>query len=331
MKSVAATLAGLVTCALTIAGAVALERWTGYAVHSFTVWFVFPLGALITGALAASGFRLGAKRLGYHPPASYRWLVVLLVGATLPAIAAVDYCTIRIGALPLRDVLSFGDYLKTVILHGQHTLLTSHGQTAAGLSFGAWGYVSAGVQLLGFIAAPLLFGELPEPPPATLDVELTAIIGRGEILSSWQKRRPTAQLRQLENGLALLPLTPELRAEMSVAGDDPLQVVEATMAAMNGQVPPQLAREMAALSFAHLMVYVEAHVGQPPRALVWRDGKLSSIDDPTKLLAKMGVHLDRHRSNQAWITDGRAVTAPADAALEAKLWALIDKAHPRAE
>ncbi len=79
-------LGGIVTCALAVGGALLIERWTGYAIYSFTLWFIFPLGALFTGALAASGFRFGAERSAFYPGRGMRLVVVTLCGATLVAI-----------------------------------------------------------------------------------------------------------------------------------------------------------------------------------------------------------------------------------------------------
>jgi len=157
-------LIGAFTSAATVVVALVLERVTGYSLHSFTVWFIVPLGALITGALAVSGFRFGAQWLSLYPG---RWFLVvplLAAAATWFGIYLGAYLTFTFeDGTALRDVVSFTTYVKVMITQSQHSFVTAHG-SASGISYGTWGYVHAAIQVLGVLGGAALFADLPERP-----------------------------------------------------------------------------------------------------------------------------------------------------------------------
>src|SRR4051812_24794644 len=57
---------GILTSILTALILALIERW-GLAVYSFTVWFVIPVGAMLAGLAAASGYYVGARYFHHRP------------------------------------------------------------------------------------------------------------------------------------------------------------------------------------------------------------------------------------------------------------------------
>ena len=53
-------LCGFVTCALTALILWRIEGHTGFALYTWMVWFVFPVGAIAAGFAGASGYYAGS-------------------------------------------------------------------------------------------------------------------------------------------------------------------------------------------------------------------------------------------------------------------------------
>jgi hypothetical protein len=157
-------LVGVVMCAITAIVVLLLHRWTGIAVYSFSVWVVVPLGALLTGAVATSGFRLGAQWLHFYPRRSLRLLIVICAAATWIGIYFAEYATLHLeDGTPVSDIVSFTTYLKVLFTKAEHDLISRSG-TAHGIQFGTLGYVVAATQFLGFLLGGFLLGDPPDAP-----------------------------------------------------------------------------------------------------------------------------------------------------------------------
>jgi hypothetical protein len=162
------TVMGVLTCAVTAIVVLLLQRWTGFAVWSFSVWFVVPIGALFTGAFAASGFALGARWLHCYPKKPFRILIVVCVAATWIGIYLAEYLTLSLDdGTRVSDLISFTTYLKLLFTKADHDFISRHG-SAHGIQFGTLGYVVAATQFLGFLLGGFVLGDPPAAPDEAL-------------------------------------------------------------------------------------------------------------------------------------------------------------------
>jgi hypothetical protein len=84
-----------IICAITLIGAVLLHIAilvaTGFDPFNFTMLFLVPVGTLATGALALSGFYLGAKRYAFRPGLSDLVFLSVVSVSLILLIGLADY------------------------------------------------------------------------------------------------------------------------------------------------------------------------------------------------------------------------------------------------
>lgn len=140
---------GLITFALTVAAVTVLDRLTGFNLFSLSVWVVVPVGAIVTGMAAASGYYFGS--LFFHTRPTWFLLVQVLVVAALAmgAIYYFEYATIVLdNGVRVADYVGFQRYME-VRLTSSH-LRIGRGQTDTG-AVGDFGYVLAAIRFVGFV------------------------------------------------------------------------------------------------------------------------------------------------------------------------------------
>jgi len=155
VRSVSVLVAGLLTCALTIALAFALERWLGFAAHTFMLWFIIPVGGLMTSALAISGVAIAAPRLHVRVGNRVRMLGVVLGLLTFLGVFLLEYVTSSDQGIRLRDVVAFPNFLRWRLLEGTSELITRTGARATIDNGGTFGMVRLVLQVLSFALGPL--------------------------------------------------------------------------------------------------------------------------------------------------------------------------------
>lgn len=140
---------GLVTAMLAVALEIGFSRLTGYSLTGFSLVFI-PIGAVICGGLATSGFYFGSIYL--HRPANGLLLLQMIVVsiATLLCIYWVGYASLRFpDGKMASDVLPFSEYVKVVIT-------TSHYHLSRALmdvgEVGRMGYVLVALKFFGLAA-----------------------------------------------------------------------------------------------------------------------------------------------------------------------------------
>jgi hypothetical protein len=141
------TLAGMATTLLTAAGLVYLELRHDVAIYSFVYGFVIPIGAFLSGLVAASGYLAGARVLNYRPGRWQMASILLLSGGTFFLIYWLEYWLANVDGKPLRDLVTFGAYLIYMLTHT--TLDMSHG-TDKPVELGLAGYGFAALLIAGF-------------------------------------------------------------------------------------------------------------------------------------------------------------------------------------
>jgi hypothetical protein len=140
-----------------------IQVYSGYAIYSFTIWFVIPVGALLAGFGAASGYYAGAKLFQHKPTGG---VLLNMVGASIIAFIIVHYIPyyfLEVNGIRVKEAISFWQYLNFIIRHASLSLLRTSASTGELGSF--WGYIYAGLKLVGFSLGGLaVFGWLAESP-----------------------------------------------------------------------------------------------------------------------------------------------------------------------
>ncbi|MEO8152317.1 MAG: hypothetical protein ABI605_04540 [Rhizobacter sp.] len=146
---------GTATSLLTAIVVVATAKWTGFNLFSLTVWVVIPIGAVIAGLAAASGYYFGA--LHFHRRATRALLIQMTMIAALTQVLIYGwgYATAKLDdgqALP--SAMSFFQYLHTSLADA-HLKLQLKGHEADIGRAGSLGYWAALIQFLGFLGGGL--------------------------------------------------------------------------------------------------------------------------------------------------------------------------------
>ena len=127
---------------------------TGFNLFTFSIWFVLPVGAVLIGALAASGYYFGAVFFNIRPTV---FLLIQIVIVTL-------LCNILIFYLEYQSYINlpntnynllFSKYLDIRITHARYFI----GRISLGFStgkVGTIGYLISFLHFLGFILGGLI-------------------------------------------------------------------------------------------------------------------------------------------------------------------------------
>ena len=125
------------------------------AIHYFTLWGVFPLGAILSGFVAASGYRFGARILRQPPGRLLLAAVMATSAGTVFLTCYIPYALIVGNSLS--NAVGFGTFLNLAI-HAQSVNFMGLGATGP---LGRLGYVFFSLQVLGFaLGGGLLYGTL---------------------------------------------------------------------------------------------------------------------------------------------------------------------------
>lgn len=152
--------AGLATTLLTAYCHALLNTLIGFSPYNITLAMIVPIGALVCGFLAMSGFYFAAKRNeGLARP-----LPVLLAAMVAAAVLGqflmygFEYHGAFIPGMSLADALGFGDYLAIVL---NNATIEMRGQTFENES-GAHVALMASAQAVVFVMASVIaYKQLP--------------------------------------------------------------------------------------------------------------------------------------------------------------------------
>lgn len=146
-------LCGLATSILVAIADVVVARITGLDVFTISVLFAIPIGAVLTGFAAASGYYFGS--LYFHKRAGKLLLVqmVVIAGFTQLLIYWLGYTTMVLDdGRKVADLIPFAKYLDLSLTSAHYRI--GRAQTDTG-EVGSFGYWLAAFQFVGF-----LFGGL---------------------------------------------------------------------------------------------------------------------------------------------------------------------------
>jgi hypothetical protein len=139
-------------------------KW-GFAIYAWMFWFVIPVGAGFCGAIAASGYWIGA-RLFNHRPSPLLLLNILLVSlSTYFAIHQFHYSNDVVSGVPISGVMSFSEYLVKVTENMTYSTYHRGREVGSGLELGKLGWGVAVLQIIGFsIGGFVVYSCLLEVP-----------------------------------------------------------------------------------------------------------------------------------------------------------------------
>ena len=147
LRGVMVTRCGISTTLLTAAGVVYLELRFDCAIYGFVFGFVIPLGAMLSGFVAASGTYLGSRMVSYRPGWGMFATMVGVSGGNFFLVYWLKYSLLRVAGEPVRNWMTYGAYLRIVLAHTPFKMGHTAGDAAA---LGAGGYGYAALLILGF-------------------------------------------------------------------------------------------------------------------------------------------------------------------------------------
>lgn len=156
-------LAGIATSAATAIAVTIISAATDYDLLSLMA-NVFPVGAMVCGAVAASGYYFGAKWLQSPPTKGLALQMMMVAACTQLLIYVLEYQVAEADGVRAANVLSFGEYLDLTLTRG-HVLLSDRGREVDMGAAGSDGYFYAGLELIGLIVGGcwVFFALLRQP------------------------------------------------------------------------------------------------------------------------------------------------------------------------
>ena len=140
---------GAGTSVLTAGALVAVEHATGWELHTWMFLLVVPVGAVVVGMIAASGYYVGAKWRDRRPgPAVLAGMVSVAAGTWLLTYV-LRYETLVVNGTPVCNLVGFGTFLDLAI-RAETLTVRFQGMSGDTGPVGGWGYFFAGLQVLGF-------------------------------------------------------------------------------------------------------------------------------------------------------------------------------------
>jgi hypothetical protein len=153
---------GLATTIAVGAALGAVELYTGFALYSFVFFFVIPVGAILAGFAAASGYYFGLTLLNDKPVGNVVVNMVLAAVSAYLAAHYVPYFVLEIDGILVREFISFPEYLDISIRSASMSFgVRGHAIGETGEMRPLWGYLYAALQVGGFAAGGFaVFGFL---------------------------------------------------------------------------------------------------------------------------------------------------------------------------
>lgn len=162
-KSLGVAFVGLVSSVLTALAEVAASKLIGINLFTLSAWVVVPVGAVMTGIAAASGYYFGSLYFHKRPDGFLLLQMVVIAGLTQVLIYYLGYATsVLDDGRRVSDLIPFAKHLDYVLTSGHYRV----GRTMADTGeVGSLGYWMAALQFVGFLLGGLaIFGYLLVKP-----------------------------------------------------------------------------------------------------------------------------------------------------------------------
>lgn len=181
---------GLVTSVLTALAVVVVSRMTGFDLFTLSIWVVVPVGAILTGFAAASGYYFGS--LYFHKRAGLLLLLqmVVIAGLTQLLIYYMGYSTFVLDdGRRVSNFIPFGQYLDITLTSAHYRFGRAMTDTGEVGSFGYW---LAAFQFVGFLVGGLgVYAYLLSKPVCqTCNVYLRPLSKRGKLFPDADSASP---------------------------------------------------------------------------------------------------------------------------------------------
>lgn len=160
LKTVGITLFGLGTSILTAVVLFLLEQYAHFAIYTFMLWYVVPIGAIAAGFVAAIGYYAGARVFQYRPDRLLRINIVIVSILTFIVLNFLLYANMEVDGKRIQDLVSFPQFLHIAITN--MTMSTGHSYDSKGFELGQLGYGVAALQVVGFAFGGLLVYNMLE-------------------------------------------------------------------------------------------------------------------------------------------------------------------------
>jgi len=141
---------GAVSCALTGILLVLFEEYTGFAFYTWLLWFFIPIGAIVSGFIAATGYYFGARLFGHRPGILVLINMISISIGTFFLIYYFSYAFFMIEGISIKEHISFWTYLDIAIRSSSLEFRTGARVVDSSGELGAWGYIHALLQICGF-------------------------------------------------------------------------------------------------------------------------------------------------------------------------------------
>lgn len=152
-EDILVALCGLVTSLLTALILWFVEERFGFALYTWMLWFIIPVGALLSGFAGASGYYAGSWYFGHRPTRLLLLNIVFASLATFFLINYLSYITLQVEGKQVSDYIPFWSYLDIAIrstsMEFRYRGAIKIGSTG---ELGSFGYVVSLLQILGFTA-----------------------------------------------------------------------------------------------------------------------------------------------------------------------------------
>lgn len=145
---------GIAASALTAGVLGIIETYTGFALYSLMFWFILPVGAVIAGFGAASGYYIGARLFNQKPAGGIAMNMLLASISAYLLVHYIPYYLLEIDdGTRIKDIISFWRYLDIDI---RSASISFRGGLSTGELGSTWGYLYAFLQLIGFSFGSLI-------------------------------------------------------------------------------------------------------------------------------------------------------------------------------
>lgn len=156
---------GIVTSSLTALILALVETKLGFAFYSFMWWLVIPVGALLSGFAAASGYYFGAKVFNHRPTRLMLFNMISVAVTTYFLLNYLNYSFMEVKGQPVSELIPFSQYMDVVLNHQSMEFRIRGAKLGETGELGSFGYVTAVLQVLGFAVGGLcVYGHLRSAP-----------------------------------------------------------------------------------------------------------------------------------------------------------------------
>jgi len=146
-----------------------VEARFGFALYKWMFWFVFPVGAVLSGFAGASGYLGGAWFFGHRPTRLLMLNIVITSLLTFFLIYYLAYITTKIDGKDVSGYIPFWQYLD-IAIRSTSMNFDQAGETIWSTGkLGPFGYVLAALQVIGFAVGGFsAYGHLVGKPTSLL-------------------------------------------------------------------------------------------------------------------------------------------------------------------